>query len=221
MRIVVMGAGLIGVTSAYYLARDGHQVIVIDRQQGPARETSFATACLLTPSHTMAWARPKAIWEALTSVWNSDSAVVLRPRFSRHFAKWSWRFLGQCTDARYRANTLAKHHLARYSLSEIQRVSREHGLAWDNVDRGVLILGRDARHLEAARRDPAPQMRVGIEIWIGPASALEPAFGPSRLKLLARLTAGRPVRRRTQVRVGLRGNACRWASSSVWRDRQA
>ncbi len=184
MRIAIMGAGLLGVTSAYYLAKDGHQVTVLDRQEEPAREASHATACLLTPGHTIAWASPKAPWQLLASFWRKDAALVLRPRLSRQLMRWSLRFLGQCTSQRYRANTLAKHVLAKYSLGEITSVSEENRLSWDNLARGVNFLVRDRAHFKAARHELAIMEEAGVAIEVLESAQLlelEPCLRHSRL----------------------------------------
>ncbi|MDP2108401.1 MAG: FAD-dependent oxidoreductase, partial [Rhodocyclaceae bacterium] len=100
MRIIVLGAGLTGVTSAWFLAEDGHEVTVIERQPGPALETSFANGGQISTSHAVPWANPAAPWQVLKWLGREDAPLLWR--FSADLAQWSWglRFLRECTPAR-------------------------------------------------------------------------------------------------------------------------
>ena len=153
MQVIVLGAGLLGVTTAYYLAREGHQVTVIDRQPEPARETSFANAGLLTPGHAYAWASPRAPMILLKSLWRADTA--LRWRLKPDPGMWAWgiKFLANCTAARNRENTVIKVRLCLYSLAETARVTAETGIAWDRSQSGALYLYRDPEHFRAGREN--------------------------------------------------------------------
>ena len=103
MHVIVLGAGVVGVTSAWYLAADGHQVTVIDRQPIPARETSFANGGQISVSHAEPWANPGAPLRALKWMGREDAPLLWRWRADP--AQWAWglRFLGQCTPARAKA----------------------------------------------------------------------------------------------------------------------
>ncbi|MCH9013840.1 MAG: FAD-dependent oxidoreductase, partial [Proteobacteria bacterium] len=108
MKVVVLGAGVIGVTTAYRLAKDGHEVVVVERNGGAVEEASHGNAGIVAPGHAFAWASPAAPLTLLESLWKDDTA--LRFRFSLDPAMWLWslRFLANCTAARNRANTLVK-----------------------------------------------------------------------------------------------------------------
>jgi D-amino-acid dehydrogenase len=148
MKILVMGAGVIGVTAAYYLAREGHEVTVVDRQAGAAEETSFANAGLVAPGHAYAWASPKALKILLKSLFSYDQA--LRVKLSADPRLWSYflKFLGQCTATRARINTERKLRLCRFSLEELKAVVAETGVAYDGRDGGLLYFYRSQESFE-------------------------------------------------------------------------
>src|SRR5437667_8009576 len=106
MRIAVLGSGVVGVTTAYYLARNGHEIVVVDRQAEAGLETSYANAGLIAPGHVYAWASPRAPLILLQSLWREDSALKFRLKADPRMWAWSLRFLANCTAERNRANTL-------------------------------------------------------------------------------------------------------------------
>lgn len=190
MRIAIVGAGLLGVASAYYLAKEGHEILVVDRQSAPARETSFANASLLTPNHSFSWAAPGAPWLLLRSLWQADSGLRLKPHLNRQLLDWGLRFLRNCTPGRHRANTLAKTRLCFYSMRELDEVTRETGIGWQRGTSGVLYLFRDRHELELADRSLALLREAGAEI--GPITwdevvALEPGLAHARSKFVGAL----------------------------------
>ena len=190
MRIAIVGAGLLGVASAYYLAKEGHEILVLDRQSAPARETSFANASLLTPNHSFSWAAPSAPWLLLRSLWQTDSGLRFKPHLNRQLLDWGLRFLRNCTPGRHRANTLAKTRLCFYSMSELEQVTRETGIDWQRGTSGVLYLFRDRHELELADQSLALLREAGAEI--APISwdevvALEPGLAHARSKFVGAL----------------------------------
>ena len=190
MRIAIVGAGLLGVASAYYLAKEGHEILVLDRQSAPARETSFANASLLTPNHSFSWAAPGAPWLLLRSLWQTDSGLQFKPHLNRQLLDWGLRFLRNCTPGRHRANTLAKTRLCFYSMGELEQVTRETGIDWQRGTSGVLYLFRDRHELELADQSLALLREAGAEI--APISwdevvALEPGLAHARSKFVGAL----------------------------------
>src|SRR5688500_12879036 len=190
MRIAIVGAGLLGVASAYYLAKEGHEVLVVDRQSAPARETSYANASLLTPNHSFSWAAPGAPWLLLKSLWQADSGLRLKPHMNAQLIDWGIRFLRNCTPSRHRANSLAKARLCFYSMAETERVTRETGIHWHRDTKGVLYLFRDRHELETNDRSLALLREVGAAIK--PIStdevlALEPGLDHVRAKFVGAL----------------------------------
>ena len=99
MTTVVLGAGVIGVTTAWALAKDGHKVIVVDRQSAPASETSFANAGLVAPGHALTWASPRAPKILLKSLFRDDQALRLKLTADPQMWRWCWKFLTNCTSA--------------------------------------------------------------------------------------------------------------------------
>src|SRR5262245_60270648 len=192
MRIAIVGAGLLGVASAYYLAKEGHEVLVVDRQPAPARETSYANASLLTPNHSFSWASPGAPWLLLQSLWRSDSGLRLKPHMNGQLLDWGLRFLRNCTPGRHRANSLAKTRLCFYSLAEPQRATREPGVPRHRDTKGVLYLFRDRHELEQNDRSLALLRGVGAEInpvGMDEVVALEPALAHVRTKFVGAMHA--------------------------------
>lgn len=192
MRIAIVGAGLLGVASAYYLAKEGHEVLVVDRQPAPARETSFANASLLTPNHSFSWAAPGAPWRLLKSLWRSDSGLKLKPHMNAQLLDWGIRFLRNCTPSRHRANSLAKARLCFYSMAETERVTRETGIHWHRDTKGVLYLFRDRHELEMNDRSLELLREVGAAIKpisTDEAVALEPALAHVRAKFVGAMHA--------------------------------
>ena len=143
MRILVMGAGVVGVTAAHALASDGHEVTVVERLAEAATETSFANAGLLAPGHSFAWASPKAPATLLRSLFRAGEALRLKPRLDLQLVRWGLRFLAECTETRARVNTLRKLRLCVYSLECLREVVAETGIEFDHVTRGNLYLYRD------------------------------------------------------------------------------
>jgi D-amino-acid dehydrogenase len=190
MRIAIVGAGLLGVASAYYLAKEGHEVLVVDRQSAPARETSYANASLLTPNHSFSWASPGAPWRLLKSLWQADSGLRLKPHMNQQLLDWGVRFLRNCTAGRHRANSLAKTRLCFYSMGETERVTRETGIHWHRATQGVLYLFRDRHELELSDRSLALLREAGASIkpvsW-DEVVALEPGLAHIRSKFVGAL----------------------------------
>jgi len=149
MRVVVLGAGVVGVATAWYLAGDGHEVVVVDRQAAVGRETSFANAGLIAPGHVYAWASPRAPMMLLRSLWQEDTALRFRLKADPRMWAWSLRFLANCTAARNRANTLRKLSLCLYSQKLLGELAQSAGLEFDHIAAGLLYLYREPAHFAA------------------------------------------------------------------------
>ncbi len=151
MKVIVLGAGVIGTTSAWYLARAGHEVTVVDRQSQPGLETSFANGGQISVSHSEPWANPTAPLQILRWLGREDAPLLFRPRLEA--AQWLWglRFLLECLPARARGNTAQALALAVYSREQLRELRRETGIAYDAQTRGILHLYEDRRELVHAR----------------------------------------------------------------------
>jgi D-amino-acid dehydrogenase len=148
MKSIVMGGGVIGVATAWYLAQAGDEVTVIDRRDGVGRETSFANAGLIAPGHAYAWASPRAPMMLLRSLFSDDTALRFHLRADPRLWTWSLRFLANCTAERNRANTTVKVKLCNYSREALIALRKETGIAYDETAKGALYLYRDKEHLQ-------------------------------------------------------------------------
>ena len=144
MKILVLGSGVAGVTAAWRLLRDGHEVSVVDRQPAAAEEASFANAGLVAPGHSFAWASPKVPKILLTSLWRNDQAFRFRLTPDPRMWAWSLKFLRQCTAERARVNTLRKHALCLYSQRLFHDLVKETGVEYDGRTGGLLYMYRTA-----------------------------------------------------------------------------
>lgn len=150
MRILILGAGIIGVTAAYQFLKDGHEVTIVDKADGPATFTSYGNAGLVAPGHAYAWSSPKAPAMMLRSLWRADQAIRFKPRLSS--SQWSWvrQFLGQCNAESAKVNTGHKARLCVYSQSILRQVVDETGIAYDGQDGGLLYFYRTPAAFDAA-----------------------------------------------------------------------
>ena len=183
MTTIVLGAGVIGVTTAWELAKTGRAVTVIDRETGPALATSFANAGLVAPGHALTWASPRAPRILFKSLYRDDQALRLKLTADPHMWAWCLRFLMNCTAERARTNTLRKLRLCAYSQQSLQALVAETGVEYDAVRRGLLYVYRDAAALERGMANMAILREGGqhMEALDGAGVArIEPAFETSR-----------------------------------------
>jgi len=179
MKISVLGAGVVGTAAAYYLARDGHEVTVIERHPGPAQGTSRSNAGLVSPGDATAWASPAALKTFIQSLYTPGLGIKVRPSLDPMFLKWCFRFLFQCTEARAKANTEIKLRLALYSRLCINEISQETGIAYDELKRGILYFFRSQQSLDAGARHMGFLGQHGLELEVVGRErlvALEPAL---------------------------------------------
>lgn len=194
MRIVVLGAGLIGVASAWFLVEDGHEVVVVDRQPGPALETSFANGGQISTSHAEPWANPAAPMKILKWLGREDSPLLWRLRADP--AQWAWglRFLRECTGARTRANIRAILTLALDSRARLKTLRQELGLEYDALTRGILHFYTNPAEFEHAIPQAALMRDFGCERVVKTAAeclSIEPALAYARQPIVGgTFTAG-------------------------------
>ncbi|MBN3813391.1 D-amino acid dehydrogenase [Paraburkholderia sp. Ac-20347] len=148
MKTIVLGGGIVGVTTAYFLAKAGDEVVVLDRRDGVALETSFANAGLIAPGHSYTWASPRAPKILLKSLFMEGQALRLKPKADWRMWAWCWLFLQNCTAERSRRNTSIKVRLCRYAQQQLQQATRDEGLAYDRISGGLLYLYRDPASFE-------------------------------------------------------------------------
>lgn len=186
MKTVVLGAGVIGVTTAYFLAREGHEVTVVEQRSDVGQDATGGNAGLIAPGHSFAWASPAAPKLLLRSLRGEATAIRVRPRLDPRLAWWGLQFLRECTTARARANTLVKLRLCQYSQRIMDDLAREESIDYQQVQRGALYLYRDPKELELGLvkmeflRENGQDMQT---LDADGVARLDPAFVPARDKL--------------------------------------
>jgi len=186
MKVIVLGAGLLGVTSAYFLRQQGHDVTVVDRQAAAAAETSFANGGQISVSHAEPWANPGAPLKVLKWLGKEDAPLLFRLRADARQWRWGLQFLRECTPARTRRNIEQIVRLGTYSRDTLQQLRRDTGLSYDQRTQGILHFYTSEQEFEAAEA-PAAQMReLGCDrrvISADEAVKIEPALAHIRPKL--------------------------------------
>lgn len=179
MHVMVLGAGLAGVTSAWYLSKAGFDVTVVDRQSAPAMETSFANGGQISVSHPEPWANPSAPMTVLRWLGNDAAPLRFRPRADWRQWLWSAAFLRECLPWRTERNTAAIAALARYSRAQLHRLRDETGLDYRYQQRGILHLffGREGKDEPAKRAQMLARLGIAAEACDRPRLlAIEPAL---------------------------------------------
>ncbi|MFP3505797.1 D-amino acid dehydrogenase [Burkholderia sp. SIMBA_062] len=186
MRVVVLGSGVVGVASAYYLARAGHEVTVIDREAGPALETSFANAGQISPGYAAPWAAPGVPLKAVKWMFEKHAPLAIRLDGTRFQLQWMWQMLRNCTADRYAVNKGRMVRLAEYSRDCLQALRADTGIQYEGRTGGTLQLFRTQQQLDGAAKDIAvlQQANVPFEL-LSPAELknAEPALAAVTHKL--------------------------------------
>ncbi|CAO3402445.1 D-amino acid dehydrogenase [Azospirillum palustre] len=192
MKVIVMGSGVVGVTTAYCLLKDGHEVTVVERHDGAADETSFANAGLVAPGHAYTWASPKAPKILLKSLWRNDQALRFRLRLDPALWSWSLKFLGNCRSDRVAVNTARKVRLSLYSQDMLHRVVEDTGVAFDGAKGGLLYLYRSPAAFDAG----VAKMRIltdnGLPLEVvdrDRAAAIDPALSATKDRIVGGIYA--------------------------------
>ncbi len=162
MRVIVLGSGVVGVTSAWYLARAGHEVTVLDRQQAAGMETSFANAGQVSPGYSAPWAGPGIPIKALKWLMMKHRPLVVWPQVESRFWTWLARMLANCTEAAYALNKTRMVRLAEYSRDCLRELRAETGIVYDERSRGTLQLFRTQKQLDHVGGDTAVLDRFGV-----------------------------------------------------------
>ncbi len=153
MRVLVLGSGVIGVASAWYLARAGHEVTVLDRRPGPGMETSFANAGQVSPGYSAPWAGPGIPVKAIKWLMMRHRPFVLWPSLDQGLYRWLGQMLANCTAAAYALNKSRMVRLAEYSRDCLKELRRETGIHYDERTKGTLQLFRTQKQLDAVGTD--------------------------------------------------------------------
>jgi D-amino-acid dehydrogenase len=184
VKVLVLGAGVVGVTSAWYLAEAGHEVAVVERRPGAAMETSFANGGQISAGHAEPWAKPSVLPKVLRWLGREDAPLAFRAR--PDWAQWLWglRFVVECLPGRFERNCRALAGLARYSRDCLRELREKGGLRYDHLSRGILHFATDGRDFEVLARDAEAARALGIERQVKSAPeclALEPALRESQV----------------------------------------
>ncbi len=148
MRIVVLGGGVVGVTTAYQLQKDGHEVVLLERNRDVAAGTSWGNAGMIAPGHSFVWSSPAAPGILLRSLFLKDQALRFKFSADPRLYTWSWLFLKECTADKARRNTLLKHRIATYSQTVLKSVVADEAIDYDRNTRGIVYFHRSQQALD-------------------------------------------------------------------------
>ena len=163
MKVIVIGAGVVGVTSAWYLTQEGHDVTVLEAREGVALETSFANGGGICPGFSGPWAAPGIPFKAMMWMLQSSAPLKIRPRLSP--AQWLWlmRFTRNCTSARFARNKASMQKMAHYSKACLVALREETGIEYDHGTGGVIQLFETPQEAEGGKRSADVLQKLGID----------------------------------------------------------
>ncbi len=162
MKIIILGSGVIGTCSAYYLAQAGHEVTVLERQNGAGLETSFANAGEISPGYSSPWAAPGIPLKALKWMLGPHSPLVIRPSLDPAMWRWVWQMLMQCNARSYQTNKARMIRLAQYSRDCMITLRATTGIAYDERTQGTLQLFRTQQQMDAVAADIRVLTQFGV-----------------------------------------------------------
>jgi D-amino-acid dehydrogenase len=179
MKTLVLGAGIIGISTAWHLAERGHDVTVVDRQRDAALETSFANAAQISVSYCEPWANRHAPAKMLKWMFRNDAPLLFRPRLDWQQWRWGLEFLAQCNDAAFERNVQQLVALGAYSHAALKDVVAATGIAYHRLERGIAHFYTDAKAFDEAGDAAALMQRFGVDRKVVSRDelfAIEPAF---------------------------------------------
>lgn len=163
MKVIVLGAGIIGVSTAWHLLNEGHEVTVVDRQPDAALETSFANGAQISVSFCEPWASAGAPFKVAKWLLRDDSPLLFRPRLDPHQWRWGLSFLGQCSDAAFERNVRQLVALGRYSHESLKGVVAATGIQYQRLERGILHFFSSAADFEAGAAAAELMRQHGVD----------------------------------------------------------
>jgi D-amino-acid dehydrogenase len=190
VKVIVLGSGVIGVTTAYYLARAGHEVTVVDRQAEPAQETSFANAGEVSPGYSSPWAGPGVPVKAIKWLLMRHGPLVIWPKLDPVMWWWMLKLLRNCTAERYAINKSRMIPIAEYSRDCLRALRAETGIKYDERSQGTLQLFRKQKQLDGTADDIAVLKQTGVPFEVlDPAGciAAEPGLATAKVKFVGGL----------------------------------
>ncbi|WP_104472518.1 D-amino acid dehydrogenase [Acinetobacter indicus] len=190
MRVIVLGSGVIGVTSAYYLAQQGASVTVLDRQTGPAEETSFGNAGQVSPGYSTPWAAPGIPFKAVKWMFQHHAPLAVNLDGSMWQLQWMAQMLKNCNAQHYAINKERMVRVAEYSRDCLRQLRQNTGISYENRSKGTLQLFRKDAQLDAVQRDIEVLKESGVEYELLDRDGLarvEPALAAAKDKLVGGL----------------------------------
>jgi D-amino-acid dehydrogenase len=181
MKIIVLGGGIIGISSAWWLSQAGHEVVVVDRCAGPAQETSFANGGQISVSYAEPWANPQAPLKLFKWMFKDDAPLLFRPQLD--WQQWAWGalFLRECLPSRLALNIRAMVSMAQYSRDTLKLMREELGLQYHQQTKGILNFYRDHAEFDASQLAADVMRDYGVDRRVVSADeviAIEPALAP-------------------------------------------
>ncbi|HUE47239.1 MAG TPA: D-amino acid dehydrogenase [Aestuariivirgaceae bacterium] len=192
MKVCVLGAGVVGVATAYYLAQDGHQVTVVDRQPDAASETSFGNAGLISAGDAHAWASPDALRLLVKSLTRRELGISVKPSADPAFIAWMGAFLLECRPSRVRINTLRKLRMALYSRECINEIEAHTGIDYHARKHGIVYFHRTQEGLDTGARHMRVLADNGLKLEVVDRDRLgeiEPALAHARDRIAGAIYA--------------------------------
>ena len=190
MRVIVLGSGVIGVASAYYLARQGAEVTVLDRQSGPAEETSFGNAGQISPGYSTPWAAPGIPFKAVKWMFQHHAPLAINLDGSMWQLQWMAQMLKNCNPQSYAVNKERMMRVAEYSRDCLRELRKDTGINYENRAKGTLQLFRKEAQMEAVQRDISVLQECGVSYELLNGNELgrvEPALANAQDKLVGGL----------------------------------
>ncbi|VAX46376.1 D-amino acid dehydrogenase small subunit [Acinetobacter calcoaceticus] len=190
MRVIVLGSGVIGVASAYYLAQQGAEVTVLDRQSGPAEETSFGNAGQISPGYSTPWAAPGIPFKAVKWMFQHHAPLAINLDGSMWQLQWMAQMLKNCNPQSYAVNKERMMRVAEYSRDCLRELRKDTGINYENRAKGTLQLFRKEAQMEAVQRDISVLQECGVSYELLNGDELgrvEPALANTQDKLVGGL----------------------------------
>lgn len=178
-RVLVLGAGILGVHTAYFLRQRGFEITVVDRQPGPALETSFANGSQISVSQSDPWASPHAPFKILKWLGKEDAPLLFRLRMDVNQWRWGLRFLYECLPSRAEHNTLQAMRLSEYSRRTLQMLRKETGIKYDHAEAGIMMIHSNRQSFDDAAKAAQLLIRNGERrdvLSVAEAVKIEPAL---------------------------------------------
>lgn len=186
MKTLILGGGIVGTTTAYYLAKEGHEVAVVEEKDGLGLEATASNAGIIAPGHSFAWASPRAPAQLVRSLLGQETAIRVKLKPDLRLYTWGWKFLRECTAERARHNTLIKLRLCQYSQSLMNDLVRSEGIEYHAITKGALYVYRDPAELEAGAKKMALLSEHGQKqetLDANEVAKLDPVFEPVKHKI--------------------------------------